>query len=55
MAIEVNPTASPALADMDRLNRNADLIGASRRFLISQTHRPTGDGVRVGLKAFVVR
>jgi uncharacterized protein len=36
-AIEIKLTASPALADMDRLNQTADLIHAKRRFLISNT------------------
>src|SRR5437867_2082797 len=42
-AIEVKLTASPSLADMDRLERTADMIGASRRFLVSQTSRTTGN------------
>ncbi|MBN2492888.1 MAG: ATP-binding protein, partial [Planctomycetes bacterium] len=40
-AIEVKLTASPGSDDLERLNRTADLIEASRRFLISQTRRPT--------------
>jgi len=42
-AVEVKLTASPGPADMDRLNRAADLIDAARRLLVSQTSRPTGD------------
>jgi len=42
-AIEIKLTASPSPADMDRLERTADMIGASRRFLVSQTSRTTGN------------
>jgi len=45
-AVEVKLTASPGPADMDRLDKAADMIGASRRFLVSQTRRPTGDNQR---------
>lgn len=45
-AIEVKLTASPAPADMDKLNKVADLIGASRRFLVSQTTRSSGTHTR---------
>ena len=41
-AIEVKLSASPTTADMDRLDRTADLIGATRRFLVSQTPRSVG-------------
>jgi uncharacterized protein len=45
-AIEVKLTASPGPADMHRLDMSGDMIGASRRFLVSQTARSTGDDVR---------
>lgn len=41
-AIEVKLTASPSPGDMDRLNKGADLIKASRRFLVSKTARSVG-------------
>lgn len=46
-AVEVKLTASPRPADMSRLNKTADLIGASRRFLVSKTRRTTGDDTRL--------
>lgn len=46
-AVEVKLTASPAPADMSRLDKTADLIGAGRRFLVSQTHRSSSDKRRV--------
>lgn len=48
-AVEVKLTASPGPADMARLNKAADMIGASRRFLVSQTPAPTGDDRRASL------
>lgn len=45
-AIEVKLTASPGPGDMGRLDKTADLIGASRRFLVSQTSRSIGDDER---------
>jgi len=36
-AVEVKLTASPSAADLARLNKAADLIGADRRFLVSRT------------------
>ena len=45
-AIEIKLTASPSPADMDRLNRTADMIGAARRFLVTRTSRPTGNAHR---------
>jgi len=36
-AIEIKLTASPSTTDMDRLNKTADMIGATRRFLVSKT------------------
>ena len=38
-AMEVKLTTSPRLEDMRRLNHLADLIGADRQFLVSQTRR----------------
>jgi len=45
-AVEVKLTASPGPDDLRRLDKVADMIGASRRFLISQTSRPAGDEKR---------
>jgi uncharacterized protein len=42
-AVEVKLTASPSPADMDRLDKTAAMIKASRRFLVSQTPRSSGD------------
>jgi predicted AAA+ superfamily ATPase len=42
-AIEIKLTTSPSPADMNRLDKVADMIGASRRFLVSQARRSTGD------------
>ena len=42
-AIEVKLTTSPSPIDMKRLDRLADLLGATRRYLISQTPKPAGD------------
>lgn len=42
-AVEIKLTSSPAPEDMARLDKAADMIGASRRFLVSQTRRPSGD------------
>lgn len=41
-AIEVKLTATPTPAHLTRLDENAELIGAARRFLVSQTRRPAG-------------
>jgi hypothetical protein len=45
-AIEVELTASPGPDDMNRLDKTAELIGASRRYLVSQTRRTSGDKLR---------
>lgn len=45
-AVEVKLTASPGPQDMRRLEEVADLIGASRRFLVSRTPESEGDGTR---------
>lgn len=42
-AAEVKLTTSPNRADMDRLNRTADMIRATRRFLVSKTADVAGD------------
>ena len=39
-AIEVKLTSNPSLQDFDSLNRAADLVGADKRVLISQTTQP---------------
>jgi predicted AAA+ superfamily ATPase len=48
-AIETMLTSSPTPDDMARLDRTADMIGASRRFLVSQTRRTAGDDRRGSL------
>lgn len=45
-AIEVKLTASPSNADMSRLDKAADMIDATHRFLISQTAAPVGSDHR---------
>ncbi len=45
-AIEVKLTASPGPHDMDRLDKAADMIGATRRILVSQTKRTIGGATR---------
>ena len=45
-AIEVKLTSSPRPEDMDSLNRAADMIDATRRFLVTRTSKPTGDAKR---------
>jgi hypothetical protein len=42
-ALEAKLTASPSPADMRRLDRVADLVGASRRWLITQSEAVIGD------------
>ena len=42
-AVEVKLTASPAPENMARLNRTADLVRTTRRFLVTRTARPAGD------------
>jgi hypothetical protein len=46
-AIEIKLTATPGPDDMRRLNHAADLIGASRRIVISQTQHPVDGGREV--------
>ena len=43
-AIETKLTTAPAPADMERLVRAGDLIGATRRCLVSRTARPAAAG-----------
>lgn len=45
-AIEAKLTSSPSASDMARLDKCADLIGATRRFLVSQTASPAGNAHR---------
>jgi predicted AAA+ superfamily ATPase len=45
-AIEVKLTASPSPGDMHRLETSAAMIKATRRFLVSQTRRSSGDAHR---------
>jgi len=54
-AIEIKLTTSPSPNDMRRLNKTADMIDASHRFLVSQTGRSSGDGQRAScnLPAFI--
>lgn len=42
-AIEIKLTTSPSTADMGRLDRTADMIGATRRLLISRVSSEAGD------------
>jgi len=42
-AAEVKLTTSPGSVDMERLNAATDMIGATRRFLISKTGKAVGD------------
>ncbi len=42
-AVEVKLSSSPGPDDMRRLNKTADMINATRRFLVSQTGRPSGN------------
>jgi predicted AAA+ superfamily ATPase len=42
-AVEVKLTSSPGPDDMKRLDRTADMIGSTRRFLVSQTNKPSGN------------
>jgi predicted AAA+ superfamily ATPase len=48
-AIEVKLTASPSPADMERLDKTADMVGATHRFLVSKTKRPAGGEDRASL------
>ena len=46
-AMEVKLTTQPSPGDMDRLNANADLIGADKRILVSQRSEFAGGGSRI--------
>ncbi len=46
-AIEVKISSSPGRADVARLEKTADLIGATRCFLFSDTRKPIGNDKRV--------
>jgi uncharacterized protein len=46
-AVEIKLTSSPGPEDMDRLDKTADLVKASRRFLVSQTRQTSGSGRRI--------
>ena len=54
-AVEIKLTSSPGPEDLTRLDKTADLIKASRRFLVSQTRQPSGDERRIScdLPAFL--
>ncbi len=54
-AVEVKLSSSPGPDDLRRLDIAADMIGATRRFLVSQTSRSSGDERRVScnLPAFL--
>jgi hypothetical protein len=56
-AVEIKLSASPGPADMARLDRAADLIGASRRLLVSQVGRSSGSRERAScdLAGFIER
>ena len=43
-AIEIKLTSSPTVSDMQRLNKVADMIDASRRVMISRTSQNTDNG-----------
>jgi uncharacterized protein len=42
-ALEIKLTASPSSRDLGRLDKAADIVGASHRHLVSQTPAPAGD------------
>lgn len=48
-AIEIKLTASPRPSDLARLDSAAEMIGADRRFLVSRTRKPAGNGHRASL------
>lgn len=56
-AVEIKLTAAPSPADMARLDAAADLIGASRRILVSKVARSSGDMRRAScnLPGFIER
>lgn len=46
-AVEIKLSSSPGLDDMRQLDKTADMISATRCFLVSQTNRSNDDGRRV--------
>lgn len=46
-AVEIKLTTSPSPGDLERLNKVADMIGADRRVLVTQTPQPHGRGRRI--------
>ncbi len=56
-AVEIKLTASPKTEDMELLDRAAEMIGASRRFLVSKVSNTTGDEKRAScnLSGFLER
>ena len=42
-AVEIKLTSNPGTEDTDRLNKTADMIGASRRILLTRIARPFGN------------
>ena len=44
LAVEVKLTSSPGPGNMERLNKAADLIDASKRILVSQVPQSTDSG-----------
>ena len=48
-AIEVKLTSAPAPSDMEPLTRTAQMIDASRCFLITRTNTPSGDYQRASI------
>jgi len=54
-AVEIKLTSSPGPSDMARLQRTADMIQATHRFLLSQTSKSSGEARRIScnLPAFL--
>jgi predicted AAA+ superfamily ATPase len=48
-AVEIKLTSSPSPADMQRLTTTADMIDATRQFLVTQTAKPSGNDHRASL------
>jgi predicted AAA+ superfamily ATPase len=46
-AVEVKLSSAPGPDDMRQLDKTADMISATRCFLVSQTNRSSGDGHRI--------
>jgi predicted AAA+ superfamily ATPase len=57
LVLDLGNDTLPGPADMDRLDKTAEMIGASRRYLVSQTGRTAGDALRAScnLQALVAR